>query len=44
MKLLYKNNNENQCFPYSSISSAAIEVWQSEQQLRDTKMCDITLH
>ena len=38
------DNNENQCFPYSSIGSAAIEILQSELKLRETKMCSITLH
>ena len=32
------DNNENQCFPYSSIVSAAIEISQSEQQLREAKI------
>ena len=38
------DNNENQCFPYSCIVSAAIEILQSEQKLREAKMCGITLH
>ena len=35
---------ENQCFPHSSIVSAAIDILQSEQKLGEAKMCGITLH
>ena len=35
------DNNENQCFPYSSIVSAAIEFLKSEQKLREANYIDI---
>ena len=36
------DNNENQCFPYSCIVSAAIEFLKSEQILREAKC--VSLH
>ena len=38
------DKNENQCFPYSSIVSAAVEISQSRQKLREAKICGITIH
>ena len=38
------SNNENQCFPYNSIAFAAIEILQYGQQLREAKMCSVTLY
>ena len=44
--LLFKtwDNNENQCFLYSSIVFVAIEILQYEQKPGEAKMCGITLH